>query len=121
MLARPVDKRDHANGVWWITVQFGENPSYAGRCAVGDTRSGCWRSEHRQRSGATRKYLHTPFHMQTTLTLHSNALGSERTSQLMPGQHGEWHVCFAVREVLLAETSQRYIASVLARLSHPLD
>ena len=39
----------------------------------------------------------------------------------MPGQHGEWHVCFAVREVLLAETSQRYIASVLASLSHPPD
>ena len=26
--------------------------SYAGRCAVGDTRSVGWKSEHRQRSGA---------------------------------------------------------------------
>ena len=52
VLACSVDKRDHANGVWWITVQFGENPSYAGRCAVGDTRSVGWKSEHRQRSGA---------------------------------------------------------------------
>ena len=43
----PVGKRDHANCVWWIIVQLRQSQYFAGRCAVGDMRSGGWRSEHR--------------------------------------------------------------------------
>ena len=51
------------------------------------------------------------------LTLNSNAWASDKTSQLMSGQHSELLVCFVLREVLLVETSQHHIASVLAKSS----
>ena len=105
-----------------LPVTVGESPGLQQSCKrlhkkLSQKGLSCHHVRRSARNAAARSCLYIPFRMSTMLTLNSNTWASNRTSQLMSGQHSELLVCFVVREVLLVETSQHHIASVLAKSS----
>ena len=92
---------------------FNKHASDRTRNSLHKKRHPCHYAHTSTRNAAARKCLHTPFS-------HVNDAHVEfewGTSQLMSGQHRELLVCFVVGEVLVTETSQHHIASVLAKSS----
>ena len=102
-----------------LPVTVGESPGLQQACGrlhntfLAQQRLSCQHVPQSTRNAAAQKYLYIVNDAHVTF----ECVGVRQKLAADAGQHSELLVCFAVREVLLADASRRYIASVLPRSS----